>query len=119
MDVVPRFATLALAALTLAVVAPAADVVAQDTTTTPVSATATTAPRQATGEAPVATDNPFLPADENLSDCVSVLERPDCGSSSKGGWHQFYVFVALLLGLGFIGWRVVVTMRRAERTRHR
>lgn len=68
---------------------------------------------------PTVSSNPFLPESENVGDCISALERPDCGSKAKGGLHQALVFVALLLGLSIIGWRVVVAVRRNDRARHR
>ena len=32
-------------------------------------------------------DNVFTPEDANVSSCVGTMERPDCGSKSKGGWR--------------------------------
>ena len=63
-------------------------------------------------EAPVDTNtvttegNLFLPEDENVSSCVGTLERPDCGSKSKGGWRMYLTFAVLMAGMGFIGWRI-------------
>jgi len=51
-------------------------------------------------------DNDFLPEGEQLSACVGAVERPNCGSSAKGGWRQYLVLGVLLLGLTFIGWRI-------------
>jgi hypothetical protein len=51
--------------------------------------------------------NDFIPENRNLSDCISAVPRPGCGSKARGGWRQSLVFVALAVGLGFIGWRVV------------
>lgn len=59
-------------------------------------------------------DNVFLPEDKNVSDCVGTMERPGCGSKSKGGWHMFFVFTAIILGLGVIGWRLSVGIRRRD-----
>ncbi len=36
-------------------------------------------------------DNPFLPDEQNLSDCISALPRPECGSEARGGWRQILV----------------------------
>jgi hypothetical protein len=65
---------------------------------------------------PPGTDNPFIPEDVNLGDCVSALPRPGCGSEARGGQGQWLVFGALVLGLGFIGWRVVRSARRSRPT---
>jgi hypothetical protein len=59
-------------------------------------------------------DNPFIPEDQNLSDCVSALPRPGCGSEEQGGWRQQLVFGVVIAGLAFIGWRVVRSLRRRD-----
>jgi hypothetical protein len=86
----------------------------------------TEAPTEATNEetspvtttvpepAPEATDNPFIPDDANLGDCVSSLPRPGCGSEAHGGVGQWLVFGALVAGLGFIGWRVSRGIRKGR-----
>ena len=53
----------------------------------------------------------FYPESSNLSDCIGLVEKPGCGSESRGGWGQFAVFGALMIGLGVIIWRVVVGVR--------
>ncbi len=60
---------------------------------------------------PVVTDNPFVP-DRNLSDCVSAMPQPDCGTSAKGGWRQAAVFGVVVAALAFVGWRITRTVRR-------
>jgi hypothetical protein len=59
-------------------------------------------------------DNPFIPENQNLSDCVSALPRPGCGSEEQGGWRQQLVFGVVIAGLAFIGWRVVRNVRRRD-----
>jgi hypothetical protein len=56
-------------------------------------------------------DNEFLP-DEDLSDCVSALPPPSCGSEARGGWRQAIVLVLIGLALVFIVWRIVRNARR-------
>lgn len=51
-------------------------------------------------------ENNFIP-DRDLSDCVGALERPNCGSKEKGTLGTYLVFLALILGVGFIMWRIV------------
>jgi len=56
--------------------------------------------------APSDTVSEFYPESANLSDCVGLVEKPGCGSGSRGGWHQTAVFAVLFVGLGVILWRV-------------
>lgn len=60
-------------------------------------------------------DNEFIPEDRNLSDCVSALPQPGCGSKARGGWRQTLVFGVLALGLALIAWRIVRGVRRRDR----
>jgi hypothetical protein len=62
-------------------------------------------------EQPPVTVNDFFPEDNNLSDCVGLVEKPGCGSESRGGTGQNLVFGFLALGLGIILWRVSVGIR--------
>jgi hypothetical protein len=61
-----------------------------------------------------ALDNPFLPEDANLGDCISALPRPECGSEARGGWRQGLVFGAVVAGMAVIGWRLFVNVRRRD-----
>jgi hypothetical protein len=101
-----RFLAAALAAVLLAAPGSA---VTQDTT----EPTQTTV--AADQSAPSATDNPFLPENENVSDCLSALPPPDCGSEDRGGSGQYFAFGAMLLGMAFIGWRIARGVRRRDR----
>jgi hypothetical protein len=40
------------------------------------------------------------------------VPKPGCGSEARGGWHQGLVMIALVLALAFVGWRIVVGVRR-------
>lgn len=64
--------------------------------------------------APDDTVNPFLPEDRAISDCVSAVPKPGCGSKARGGWHQYLVAIAMFGGLAFVGWRIVAGARRAR-----
>ncbi|MDO8363426.1 MAG: hypothetical protein Q7V88_11060 [Actinomycetota bacterium] len=59
-------------------------------------------------------NNVFLPERENASDCFGAVERPNCGAKSKGGWHMYLTFAVLIGGLGFVGFRVAVGIRRRD-----
>jgi hypothetical protein len=62
-------------------------------------------------------DNPFFPDDTttNITDCVSALPRPECGSRARGGWRQGAVFGVVVVGLVAIGARLVIGIRRRAR----
>jgi len=63
---------------------------------------------------PPVTFNEFLPEDRSLGDCISAVPKPGCGSEARGGWHQTLVFLAIVLGLAVIAWRVVASARKAK-----
>jgi hypothetical protein len=83
-------------------------------TTSAAGATAPPAPPPTT-----APENPFVPEDRDLSECVNALPRPDCGSEARGGWRQALVFGLVVAGFAFIAWRVVRSLRRREATARR
>ncbi len=60
---------------------------------------------------PVVADNEFVP-ERDLSDCVSAVPQPNCGSEAKGGWRQALVFGVVVVALAFVGWRITRTVRR-------
>jgi hypothetical protein len=55
---------------------------------------------------PPVTVSEFFPEDQNLSDCLGLVERPGCGSEARGGWRQTVVFGVIIVGLGLIFWRI-------------
>jgi hypothetical protein len=57
----------------------------------------------------------FYPENNDLSDCVGLVERPGCGSEARGGWRQTVTFALLAPGLGLIFWRVAVGVRNNRR----
>ncbi|BAN03840.1 hypothetical protein YM304_35260 [Ilumatobacter coccineus YM16-304] len=65
---------------------------------------------------PPVTVSEFIPDQTNLSDCVGLVEKPGCGSEARGGAGQTAVFIALVLGLGLVIWRISVGVR-ANRAR--
>jgi hypothetical protein len=81
-------------------------------TVTPAGAVTAAAPEPTT---PPVTANPFIPEDRGISECVSALPKPGCGSEERGGVHQYLVFVALVGGLSVIGWRILAGVRRGRR----
>jgi len=68
------------------------------------------------GDAPAvgSEGNVFTPEDANISSCVGTLERPDCGSKSKGGWRMYLTFAFLMSGMGFIGWRIARSIKARD-----
>ena len=79
-------------------------------------ASATVEPVDTVADGTIA-DNPFIPEDRNIGDCVSSLPRPDCGSDAQGGGAQLATFGVLMAGMAFIGWRIARGVRRRERDR--
>lgn len=65
---------------------------------------------------PPITVNPFMPAERSLSDCLSVVPKPGCGSEARGGPYQAAVFGAIVVGLGIILTRIVIGVRRNRAT---
>lgn len=59
-------------------------------------------------------DNDFLPEDQNIGTCIGAVDRPDCGSKSKGGWRMYLTFAVLILGMGFIGWRIARSIKARD-----
>ena len=64
--------------------------------------------------APASENNVYTPEDANISSCVGTMERPDCGSKSKGGWRMYLTFAVLMSGMGFIGWRIARSIRQRD-----
>ena len=60
-------------------------------------------------------ENEFVPADRPISECISAIPKPGCGSEARGGWRQSLVLLAILAGLALIVWRIVVSARKARR----
>lgn len=63
-------------------------------------------------DTPTVTYNDFIPEERDLSDCISAIPKPGCGSEAKGGWRQMLVLGLVVTGLGFIGWRVIAGARK-------
>ena len=63
---------------------------------------------------PTVTYNDFIPEERDLSDCISAIPKPGCGSEAKGGWRQMLVFGLVISGVGFIGWRIVAGARKNQ-----
>lgn len=73
-----------------------------------------------TDDIPIDTVNPFLPDEQDLTACVGTLQRPGCGSSARGGWHQDLVAIAMVGGLvvvfGRVFWGVARNRRNMTRS---
>src|SRR5215212_7024969 len=104
----PRRLGLAVAALLIPMAALTA-VPAGAAGAAPTTAVVATA---ATPTTPPVTDNPFIPPDKNLNQCISASPEPGCGSKARGGWRQTLLLVVVALAMTFIGWRIVVLVRR-------
>lgn len=61
---------------------------------------------------PPTTANEFFPENADVTDCLGTVERPGCGSKSRGGWRQTLVFIAMIVGLIVIFGRVAYGVSR-------
>jgi hypothetical protein len=83
------------------------------TACTPIADRNETPPSTSTSQA--AENNEFVPADNELSSCVGLVERPGCGSKSRSSWMTALTFAILIAALSFIGWRIARGVRANER----
>lgn len=66
---------------------------------------------------PTTTFNDFFPEQENLSDCLGSLERPGCGSKSRGGWRQTVTFSVMAAGLLLVFGRIAWAVRKSSKAK--
>ncbi|NBU94441.1 MAG: hypothetical protein EBS20_00870 [Actinobacteria bacterium] len=90
---------LVASAAMIAALLPAATVTAQDNDGSDTDVTTVTV-------------NDFVPTERDLSECISAVPKPGCGSEARGGWRQTAIFALVVGGLAFIGWRVVAGARK-------
>jgi hypothetical protein len=67
---------------------------------------------------PPITANDFVPEDRDLSECITAVPRPGCGSEARSDWHQGLVLALMVAGLVLVGWRIAKSVRKRE-TDHR
>jgi hypothetical protein len=65
-------------------------------------------------EAPPAT-NDLIPDNNDVTNCIGTVEQANCGSRARADGHTYLVFLALTLGLAFIGWRIARGVRARDR----
>jgi hypothetical protein len=63
---------------------------------------------------PPVTDNVFIPENRDLTECITAVPKPGCGSEARSDWHQGLVLGVMVAGLIVIGWRIVRGVRRRE-----
>jgi hypothetical protein len=80
----------------------------------PVAAASTHSSAVVTPYSPTVTANEFIPEDRDLSECISALPKPDCGSDARGGWRQAVVLALVLAGTAGIGIRIALAIRRRD-----
>lgn len=85
----------------------------------PTGAAIATVPPTPPPTPPPVTFNEFLPEDRALSECISAVPKPGCGSEARGGWHQTLVLLAIVMGIAVIAWRIIVSARTARAARGR
>ena len=65
----------------------------------------------------MSTINDFIPEGRDLSECISSLPKPGCGSDARSDLAQGVLFGVLIAALVFIAWRIVRSSRRRNRPR--
>lgn len=99
----------------LSVLSTAVDATSSDSTSSLTSAVAI--PTVVWGDPDEAAAGGWYPEGRNLSDCVSALPRPGCGSKERGGWRQTLIFASVMTGLLGITGRIVFALRRQSHQR--
>jgi hypothetical protein len=61
--------------------------------------------------------NDLLPDNNDVTNCVGTVEQANCGSRARADGHTYLVFLALALGLTFIGWRIARGVRARDNAR--
>lgn len=110
-----RLAAIAVALLAVAAIAVPSTVRAAGPAEDSPGQPSVTQPTPSTVARPSTTINEFIPEDRDLSDCLSVLPKPGCGSEARGGPAQAAVFGAIVLGLAVIGGRIAWSVRSRNR----
>jgi hypothetical protein len=73
---------------------------------------ASTPPTTPNGD-PVVT-NDLLPENNDVTNCIGTAEPANCGSKARADGHTYLVFLALIAGMGFIGWRIARGVRARD-----
>lgn len=92
--------------LATTIAAPVVATVSGPDTVAPTDDDAADPASQPTSDRPPVTVTDFYPESENLSDCVGLLEKPGCGSDSRGGWRQNLALGLMAVGLIIVFWRI-------------
>jgi hypothetical protein len=74
---------------------------------------ASTPPTTPSNGGPVAT-NDLLPENNDVTNCIGTAEPANCGSRARADGHTYLVFLALTVGLAFIGWRIARGVRARD-----
>ena len=85
----------------------------------PSTRVAATAPPTTESTTPPSTDAPIasndlLPENNDVTNCIGTVESANCGSRARADGHTYLVFLALTLGLAFIGWRIARGVRARD-----
>lgn len=105
-DLVKRLGWIVLAITVVAMV--------MTTTTTSASAPPTTGATGAPSTQEPTATNDLLPDNNDVTNCVGTVEQANCGSRARADGHTYLVFLALTLGLVFIGWRIARGVRARD-----
>jgi len=75
-------------------------------------AAASTPPTTPNGDTVVTND--LLPENNDVTNCIGSAEPANCGSKARADGHTYLVFLALIAGMGFIGWRIARGVRARD-----
>ena len=87
--------------------------------TTPSMGVGATAPPTTESSTPPSSGDPtvtndLLPENNDVTNCIGTVEQANCGSRARADGHTYLVFLALTLGLAFIGWRIARGVRARD-----
>lgn len=63
---------------------------------------------------PTTVFNEFIPENRDLSECISALPEPDCGSEARGGSRQLLIFGLVVLSMILIGARIAYGVHKGR-----
>jgi hypothetical protein len=64
---------------------------------------------------PTVVTNDLLPESNDINNCIGTVEQANCGSKARADGHTYLVFLALVAGMSFIGWRIARGVKARDR----
>ena len=63
---------------------------------------------------PPVVSNDLLPEKNDINNCIGTVEQANCGSKARADGHTYLVFLALTVGMTFIGWRIARSVKARD-----